>query len=84
MSDSGDGVFTMNTGEDNVEKLGLVTAWNYQNRTVYRGECGKIHGTYGEEFPPNSVYQDQITIFANDLCRYVKILFLRILKYNIY
>ncbi|KAG8256131.1 protein croquemort-like isoform X1 [Homalodisca vitripennis] len=68
MSLTADGVFTMGSGLGNIDDLGLMTAWNYRNRSVYPGECGRIHGTYGEEFPPNSVYQSDITLYANDLC----------------
>lgn len=70
MTLTGDGVFTMGTGQDDVNKVGLLTEWNYKNRTKFRGECGIVRGTYGEELPPDTVEQDQIIIFANDLCRY--------------
>lgn len=67
---TGDGAFTMGTGQDDINKVGLLTHWNYKNRTKFQGECGNVRGTYGEELPPNTVEQDQILIFANDLCRY--------------
>ncbi|KAJ8971442.1 hypothetical protein NQ314_000698 [Rhamnusium bicolor] len=44
-----DGLFNMNTGADDVEKLGIVKKWNY-NATVsfFEGNCGKVEGTTGE------------------------------------
>jgi len=68
MSLYGDGVFTMGSGHGDINQLGLLSAWDYKPRTVFPGECGRVYGSYGEEFPPNYVDQDKITIFANDLC----------------
>uniref|UniRef100_A0A1B6DPX8 Protein croquemort n=1 Tax=Clastoptera arizonana TaxID=38151 RepID=A0A1B6DPX8_9HEMI len=64
-----DGVFTMNTGKDDINKLGLLTNWNYKNTTSgFTGDCAKVQGTYGELFPPNSASLRDIKLFANDLC----------------
>lgn len=52
-------------------QLGLLSSWDYSNQTKYPGECGRVHGSYGEEFPPDYVDKDVITVFANDLCRLV-------------
>lgn len=60
----------MNTGVDDINKVGLQTAWDYSSQTVFPLECGQVRGSFGDEFPPNSTAGDQIFIFANDLCRY--------------
>lgn len=73
MTLAADGVFTMNTGVDEINKVGLQTAWDYSSQTVFPGECGEVRGSFGDEFPPNSTTGDQIFIFANDLCRYCAI-----------
>lgn len=70
MTLAADGVFTMATGVDEINKVGLESAWDYSSQTVFSGECGVVRGSFGDEFPPNSTDGDQIFIFANDLCRY--------------
>lgn len=60
----------MNTGTDDINKLGLLTRWNYKNTTdMYTGNCAKVQGTVGELFPANSATTSDIQLFANDLCR---------------
>jgi len=68
MSLTSNELYTMHTGQTDINRLGLLTAWNYRNRTVYSGECGRVQGTYGEEFPTNTVDKSQLTLFVNDLC----------------
>lgn len=76
MSETADGVFNMYTGFEDIDQLALLNTWNYKTETgVFPGECGKVQGSMGEVFPPNSADESEIKIFANDLCRYQSIIF---------
>ncbi|KAG8225960.1 hypothetical protein J437_LFUL006189, partial [Ladona fulva] len=68
-SDSYDGIFNMDTGGDDITKLGRLREWNYESRTDYfDGPCGEINGSAGELWPPHRK-KDHISMFSSDLCR---------------
>lgn len=63
-----DGVFNMNTGTDNLDLLGIMDAWNFeQYPPYYDGECARITGSTGELFPPLENV-DKIALFAPEIC----------------
>ncbi|KAJ8922773.1 hypothetical protein NQ315_007808 [Exocentrus adspersus] len=69
-----DGVFNMYNGGNDINKLGLLTTWNY-NDTVsfFKGDCGKVDGTIGELwYPPRD--RSSIKLFASDLCSSVELI----------
>ncbi|KAJ8947537.1 hypothetical protein NQ318_005015 [Aromia moschata] len=68
-----DGAFNMYNGADDIEKLGIMTTWNYQNRTqYYRDGCGNIDGTTGELwYPPRGI--ETIKLFSSDLCSSIEL-----------
>ncbi|KAL1139978.1 hypothetical protein AAG570_006955 [Ranatra chinensis] len=69
-SDIFEGVYNMDTGEDNIYKYGKLYNWNYSNNTsFYEGHCGSIKGTAGELFPPELKKSNSIEMFSADLCR---------------
>ncbi|KAF4527839.1 hypothetical protein B566_EDAN014640, partial [Ephemera danica] len=48
-SDVYDGHFNMDTGADDIEKVGRLRYWNYANRTKYfPSHCGDVNGSAGE------------------------------------
>jgi hypothetical protein len=58
----------MHTGTDNINLLGIMDRWNYeQYPPYYDGQCGRITGSTGELFPPLQNV-DGIALFANELC----------------
>lgn len=59
----------MNTGADDINKLGIIRAWNYnENITIWKGSCSRVNGTSGELwYPPRD--SETIKIFSPDLCR---------------
>ncbi|KAG5890079.1 hypothetical protein JTB14_003643 [Gonioctena quinquepunctata] len=63
-----DGLYNMNNGGDDIDKLGIVRFWNYKDSVPYwKGQCGKVEGTTGELwYPPKDM--QTIKIFSNDLC----------------
>ena len=74
LSDTYDGSFTMNTGNDSLTKLGYLTQWNGSNSTnMYRGRCGRVKGTTGELWPPEIGNRSEIELFAGDVCRSINL-----------
>ncbi|XP_022257300.1 scavenger receptor class B member 1-like isoform X2 [Limulus polyphemus] len=69
-NNSDDGVFTVFTGKDKINKFNLIESWNGASSLKYwNGTCNQIEGTNGELNPPLKEGQDTITIFQPDLCR---------------
>lgn len=69
-----DGVFNMNTGIDDIRKLGKLENWNYSNRTgFFPDQCGQVVGTMGQLFPPGQTKDKKVEMFSPDLCRYLKL-----------
>ncbi|XP_069684901.1 scavenger receptor class B member 1-like [Periplaneta americana] len=62
---------TMYTGKRNLQKLGMVTRFNGQERLRHwSGECNRIDGTDGTMFPPNLLDRNTtIYIFQGNMCR---------------
>lgn len=67
-SDVFDGNFTMNTGEGDVNKFGLLDSWNGVDMIpYYSGECASIKtSSIGELFPANA--ENGVSIFVPDIC----------------
>lgn len=69
-----DGRFNMYTGSDNSSKMGILHSWNYENETkYYRDECSYVNGTTGELFPSPLSIEDDISVYATDVCRIITI-----------
>jgi len=64
-----DGVFNVETGTDDVTKRGILRNWNYKNSTSYDGECGGVHGSAGDFFPPVQTKLTKLGLFIPDICR---------------
>ncbi|PSN44141.1 hypothetical protein C0J52_15658 [Blattella germanica] len=65
-----EGVFNMETGTQDISKVGKLSNWNYGNRTrFYEAECGMVNGSAGELFPPGQSRNSPIEMFSSDLCR---------------
>ena len=65
-----DGIFKMNTGVDNIYKLGNIVEWDHMRKTNYfKGDCAIVNGTSGEIFPPMKDLQETASIFVPDVCR---------------
>ncbi|XP_045478674.1 protein croquemort-like isoform X2 [Harmonia axyridis] len=63
-----DGNFTMFTGADDIDKLGIITRWNQSPKSpAYPGFCGMVNGTSGELWYPLKDSK-KISIFTADTC----------------
>lgn len=70
-----DGNFTMFTGKDDINKLGVLTDWKFSDDIgLFRGECDKVKGTTGELWPPiKNGEKPSLSVFATDICRSVTV-----------
>ncbi|XP_037024619.1 protein croquemort-like [Bradysia coprophila] len=69
-----DGTFNMNTGENDMTKMGMLNEWNYHSKTdFYSGGCSAINGTTGELWPPKINSDGDLTLFVSDICRSVSL-----------
>jgi hypothetical protein len=62
----------MYTGKENVQKLGVVSRYNGEERLHHWSgkECNRIDGTDGSLFPPHLVKRNStIYVFSGDICR---------------
>jgi len=66
-----DGVVTMNTGQNDISKLGDIELWKGERRTMFDGNCGQIRGTAAGFLPP---YKQRkfIDFFSTDICRPIR------------
>lgn len=69
MSSTADGIFTIDTGVNDLTKLGDVISWNGKtDEPFYEGSCGKVHGSLGELWSPSSSQYDLANLYAFDIC----------------
>lgn len=69
-----DGAFNVNTGENDISKMGTVHSWNGEATTgVYSNGCSQINGTFGKLWPPNLSTDNDITFFMPDMCRSISL-----------
>ncbi|XP_055375827.1 uncharacterized protein LOC129608368 [Condylostylus longicornis] len=74
MSKTYEGHFEINTGTDEIHKLGYITYWNYSRKTDFYDEhCSMINGTEGDLWPPLIDTNKFLSIFIRDICRSVNI-----------
>ncbi|KAK9870107.1 hypothetical protein WA026_006202 [Henosepilachna vigintioctopunctata] len=67
-SSSYDGNYTMNTGADDIQKLGIVTRWNQSPKVPeYPSYCGMVNGTTGELWYPVKDSKN-VSLFISDTC----------------
>lgn len=61
----------MNSGIDDINKLGKLKTWNYDDEIpIWDGACANVEGTSGELwYPPRD--DKSVKIFSPDICRYV-------------
>ncbi|CAH2266440.1 jg24406 [Pararge aegeria aegeria] len=69
-----DGLFNINTGSTDFRKLGQMERWQNSNSSVFREQCGLIQGSAGELWNLQKD-QQEISIFAADLCTHITLPF---------
>jgi hypothetical protein len=65
-----DGVMNVNTGEDDLSKMGTIHYYNYDNHTDnFAAHCGAVTGGLGEFFGSISSRKARINVFVAEICR---------------
>jgi hypothetical protein len=66
------GDFNINTGADDIQKIGLIRNWNNVSRTnFFQGECADLSGSGGDFFTPNITKDQILELFSPEMCRSV-------------
>ncbi|XP_073827110.1 neither inactivation nor afterpotential D [Musca autumnalis] len=69
-----EGIFTINTGKEDLREMGELKFWNGMNNTgFFEGECGRINGSTSDLFVPNRGPEEWITIYMKDTCRIINL-----------
>jgi hypothetical protein len=65
-----DGHFNMDTGEEDISRIGFVRAWNFKNRSdFFEDECGEVRGTIGDLYPPGQSKTTSLEMFSAEFCK---------------
>ncbi|KAI1309004.1 Protein croquemort [Halotydeus destructor] len=81
---SSDGLYTIHTGQDDLDKMGQMYTWNNSSRLAYPGECGSLEDTSASDFqrpfadPPS----DHVKVFVGDICRSLRLNFVGQVDYE--
>lgn len=60
----------MHTGVSDISQIGALKHWNFRDTNgAFQSNCGLIHGSAGEFFPPKVSRHSTISIFTPDMCR---------------
>lgn len=71
-SKDADGSFTINTGQQDLKKMGDLIYWNGSDHTGYwEGECGRVNGSTGELWAPGKMWDETITLFLPEAGRFI-------------
>nr|XP_056715064.1 scavenger receptor class B member 1 [Euleptes europaea] len=71
------GLFTVNTGVDDISKVHMVDTWNGLKKVSYwrSDQCNQINGTSGELWPPFMTPSSPVEFYSPDACRSLKLQF---------
>lgn len=65
-----DGHINMETGEEDISRIGLVRSWNFKNRSdFFEDECGEVGGTVGDLYPPGRKKNTPVKMFSAEFCK---------------
>jgi hypothetical protein len=65
-----DGVTNINTGEDDLTKMGKINYYNYDNQTQnFEADCGHVTGSLGDFYGAMPIRKRHLDIFIPRLCR---------------
>uniref|UniRef100_A0A4W3H8H3 Scavenger receptor class B member 1 n=1 Tax=Callorhinchus milii TaxID=7868 RepID=A0A4W3H8H3_CALMI len=76
-NNSNTGLFTVNTGADNISKVHLVDNWNGVTELSYWNteQCNMINGTAGEMWAPFLTPSDTLKFYTPDACRTLELVY---------
>uniref|UniRef100_UPI00398F7280 scavenger receptor class B member 1-like n=1 Tax=Pristiophorus japonicus TaxID=55135 RepID=UPI00398F7280 len=73
------GLFTINTGVDNINKVHKMSRWNSLKEVNYwhSKQCNMLNGTAGELWPPFMNPSDTLKFYSPDACRSLELVYQR-------
>ncbi|KAM3939936.1 scavenger receptor class B member 1 isoform 2-T2 [Leptodactylus fuscus] len=76
-NNSNTGVFTVNTGVEDISKVQMVDTWNGLKEVTYWNseEANMINGTAGQMWPPFRTPSQPLEFYSPDACRSMKLVF---------
>uniref|UniRef100_A0ACB8FYN5 Uncharacterized protein n=1 Tax=Sphaerodactylus townsendi TaxID=933632 RepID=A0ACB8FYN5_9SAUR len=77
MNNTDMGLFTVNTGANDISKVQMVDNWNGLKQVSYWNskQCNGINGTAGELWPPFMTPSSPLEFYSPDACRSIKLQF---------
>lgn len=70
MSTSADGLINMFTGQNDVEKIGLVHSVNYNTKlNIFNKDCSYSKASAGDLWPEHTATKPNMSIYVPSLCR---------------
>ncbi|KAF1377908.1 hypothetical protein PFLUV_G00205650 [Perca fluviatilis] len=76
---SNTGLFTINTGKDDIRKVHKVDSWNGLTELNYwrTPQCNMINGTAGQMWPPFMTRESTLPFYSPDACRSMELVYQR-------
>ncbi|XP_069789559.1 scavenger receptor class B member 1 isoform X6 [Narcine bancroftii] len=73
------GLFTINTGVNDIDKVQEIDTWNGAKKVNYwySDQCNMINGTSGEMWPPFMTPSDSLEFYSPDACRSLELVYQR-------
>ncbi|XP_059850506.1 scavenger receptor class B member 1-like isoform X2 [Hypanus sabinus] len=71
------GLFTINTGIDDISKVQGIDTWNGRRKVNFwhSDQCNMINGTSGEMWPPFLTPSDTLKFYSPDACRSLELVY---------
>ncbi|XP_078082226.1 scavenger receptor class B member 1-like [Mustelus asterias] len=71
------GLFTINTGVDDINKVHKINTWNGLRKVNFwhSEQCNMLNGTAGEMWPPFMDPSDSLKFFSPDACRSLELVY---------
>ncbi|KAM6976299.1 scavenger receptor class B member 1 isoform 1-T1 [Tautogolabrus adspersus] len=78
-NNSNTGLFTINTGKDDIRKVHKVDSWNGLTELPYwkTPQCNMINGTAGQMWPPFMTKESTLPFYSPDACRSMELVYQR-------
>ncbi|XP_009869683.1 PREDICTED: scavenger receptor class B member 1, partial [Apaloderma vittatum] len=78
LNSSDSGLFTVNTGMENISRVHMIDTWNGLKKVNYwrSSECNMINGTAGEMWPP-FMTPTSLEFYSPDACRSMTLVYQR-------
>ena len=65
-------VINMDTGANNISKIGQIYFLNYKNESDAYPNCKEIEGSMGDFFSPSATHETRRLFYVPQMCRYEK------------